>query len=984
MLRHLLLFLLLPFGLSAQYFQQDLAYRINANLDDKKHVLHASLELDYTNNSPDELDTIFFHCWPRAYATDRSAFAKQKLRDGKTRFHFSENHQRGNMDSLHFQVDGNLVAWSFHRQHPDIAILPLSETLKPGQTITITTPFRVKIPDSFSRLGHVGDSYQMTQWYPKPAVYDQDGWHPMPYLDRGEFYSEFGSFDVSITLPQNYIVAATGTLETSSELQFLEQKAIRDANELANRTDLSTSFEKESFPASSQSQKTIRYKAEKVHDFAWFADKRFKVLSMNMYNPATGKNIKVWSFFTETEAEYWKNSLTYLEHAIEFYSEKVGLYPYPQVTAVQSALSAGGGMEYPMITVIGRNTSAASLDEVLAHEVGHNWFYGILATNERTHPWMDEGFNSYYEALYMQRHYPEAASDWQIMNQEIDIDLLGYRYQNRLRNGQSPDMDSDSMWANNYWLNAYSKPDLALQHLALHYGKGAVDKAMRAYYEQWKFKHPRPQDVKAVFEQSIGADLDWLFDGFLMSDEVVDFYLTKGKNGQVLVKRKGNINAPVIVEKLNDPDNPIVINEIPEDGYALPKGNYRLNGGPLDINPGNNYNKRSLKLQPLIVPESNDGSRQLFYLPLIGANAQNGFILGAALHNRPLEPKQLEFMLAPLYGFKSKSLNGFTGLRWRLPITQSKAFRTITLSTGFQRFAYREFRETPYHYHRLGVSAAFDFNHAAIRNLKSGIQLQFIGLSEDRPDFDSMGDLRGSKAENSRFIRFRYNREEADPINPRSLSLKLEHGAPSGPLVENFTKAELELKGGYQYQKHKFINWRIFGGYFLSNKLRERNFTPDYSFSLAANAAADYAYDGIFLGRQDDRSYGQQLRQQMGGFRTPIDPALGFGRSNNYMVTTNLDFALPFTPEKFPLGVFLDGGIYGRSPIRNDSESALQWAGGLSLTFLDGAVGIYAPLVASPELRNTLEQRGNLLQRLSFRLSFSNWLPWKKIDEIKI
>ncbi|MBP6721912.1 MAG: M1 family peptidase, partial [Bacteroidia bacterium] len=183
------------------YFQQEIVYKINVRLDDNLHFLHANEEFTYTNRSQDTLDTLFIHLWPNAYKDETSAFARQKLEDGDLKFHDAASEDRGFIDSLNFTVDGKPATWSNWQGNPDIAQLALPSPLLPGGKIVVATPFRVKIPISFSRLGHVGQQFQLCQWYPKPAVYDLEGWHPMPYLDQGEFYSEFGTFDVKITLP---------------------------------------------------------------------------------------------------------------------------------------------------------------------------------------------------------------------------------------------------------------------------------------------------------------------------------------------------------------------------------------------------------------------------------------------------------------------------------------------------------------------------------------------------------------------------------------------------------------------------------------------------------------------------------------------------------------------------------------------------------------------------------------------------------------
>ena len=389
------------FGWTQEYFQQEVNYEIHVSLDDEKHQLHASEVIDYKNNSTSTLHYIWFHLWPNAYKDNKSALAKQMRQDDDLALFYSKHTDRGWIDSLQFHVDGQTVRMEMDSKNPDICRVFLDKPLAPGETAIISTPFRVQIPKGiFSRLGHLDQAYQITQWYPKPAVFDKDGWHQMPYLGQGEFYSEFGTFDVHITLPENYVVGATGDLvDGEKELAWLNKKVKEtEAIKEFDYYDLS-------FPASSPDTKTLHYHQEKVHDFGWFADKRYHVLKGEVELPVTGRKVTTWAMFTNNEADLWQNSIEYLNDATYFYSLWVGEYPYNHVTAVDGVLSEGGGMEYPNITIIGESGDAVSLEEVIMHEVGHNWFYGILGSNERDHPWMDEGLNSFIEHRYMKRKH---------------------------------------------------------------------------------------------------------------------------------------------------------------------------------------------------------------------------------------------------------------------------------------------------------------------------------------------------------------------------------------------------------------------------------------------------------------------------------------------------------------------------------------------------------------------------------------------------
>jgi hypothetical protein len=199
-----------------KYWQQEVNFTISVSLNDKEHTLDAIETIEYINRSPDTLPFIYFHIWPNAYRNDRTAFSDQMLDIGRTDFYFSASNRKGYINQLDFKVDGSTAAIVPDSTNIDIIKVVLPKPLAPGKKINIITPFKVKLPYNFSRGGHIGKDYQVTQWFPKPAVYDHKGWHPMPYLDQGEFYSEFGKFDVEITAPSAYVVAATGILQDTT------------------------------------------------------------------------------------------------------------------------------------------------------------------------------------------------------------------------------------------------------------------------------------------------------------------------------------------------------------------------------------------------------------------------------------------------------------------------------------------------------------------------------------------------------------------------------------------------------------------------------------------------------------------------------------------------------------------------------------------------------------------------------------------------
>lgn len=941
-MRLLLLFLVLiglPLTAQKDYFQQEVHYDIEVRLDDQLDAIFAQLKLTYVNNSPDTLRELWFHCWPRAYSNHMTAFARQQLRNGNTDFHFSEENERGTLDSLSFRVNGSPVGHAYHNDNPDVVLIRLNQGLLPGSSTTVETPFRVKIPASFSRLGHVGDSYQITQWYPKPAVYDRDGWHPMPYLNTGEYFAEFGTFSVAITLPKNYVVGATGVLQEAEERKWLLDKATRDREELNRRGDLADYYVVEDFPTSAAETKTISYVAEGVHDFAWFADKRFKVLhdTLHLARPqvltelvervqgADKKAVDVWALFTETEAAYWKEATTYLKRATRFYSEQLGVYPYPQVSAVQSALSAGGGMEYPMITVIGLSQSAPDLEEVLAHEVGHNWFQGILASNERDHPWLDEGLNSYFEQRYMAKFHP-SLPQLRELGKTVNLDQFGYHYTSRLGVDQPPNTRSDSLSFLNYWISAYSKPALALHELAAKVGQERLDAAFREYYTQWKFRHPGPED----FYEALGKNMDpEAAEGFRQAMETTN----------------------------------------PQNYLPAATGSKRF------------------KLELLTGQQSAEAS-QLFYLPLLGANRHDGLMAGLALHNRTLEPQAFEWIVAPLYGFKSQRLTGMAGARLRLPL-EGKGLRQLVFSTGLQSFSdfTLDTTQQAYGYTRAALRADLLFDHPAISNQRSRLFFQVINLSRNRPLFSGSPIPVGERRLEELFFRLGYQWERRTAITPLNYSLALEYKKVQGgqtAFIADHLRLDAAINGAYQYEQNKSFYWRVYGGYFLSNDLRESASFGSSSLALVDNANSDYRYEELYLGRNAPTgNWGeQQLGLRQGGFRAPISRAFNSGRSNSYLLALNLDADLPINMSGFPLGVFLDVGYYGTKATSSEPLAGeFSWVGGPSLSFFGGKAGVFLPVIADPDTKALLLQRGDLLHRISFRLNLSEFLPWQWVDD---
>ena len=559
------------YGNGNPYFQQMVKYEIDVTLNDSAHTLSAFERLEYTNNSPDTLEFIWFHLWPNAYKNDSTAFAKQQTKSGSRRFADSDEEDRGFIDSLDFLVDGIKAKWETHTDWIDVAKIMLPNHLLPGMSVIIETPFIVKLPLVFSRLGHSGKHYEITQWYPKPAVYDHKGWHPMPYLNMGEFYSEFGIFDVKITLPKDYRLMATGDMVNGvDELHWLDSLAaqgdslhVLPKKEMKKKLKLMKKYGKriEKEDSSEIELKTIHFHQENVHDFAWFADKNWIVRKGELVLSDSTRYVTLWSFYLPKNAELWENSIEYLHDSGYWFGKFYGEYPYNHITAVDGDMSAGGGMEYPNITVISTAGSKDLLEYVIMHEVGHNWFYGILGFNERDHTWMDEGLNEYSNIRYWQKKYK--GRNEQIIIQEFVQNKLGiaknlsiswFTYAGYANSGKSKDaqplnLTAEKYIGSNYWQH-YSKTAVYMRYLQHYLGEDKMDEILQDFYRQWEFRHPYPEDLETVFAAHLKENLDWFFDNVFEKTTYVDYGIIK-TDDQFILHNYGTFTCPVEVAFYN-------------------------------------------------------------------------------------------------------------------------------------------------------------------------------------------------------------------------------------------------------------------------------------------------------------------------------------------------------------------------------------------------------------------------------------------------
>lgn len=965
------------------YFQQEVNYKIDVSLNDRTHELNAFESIQYINHSNTSLAFIYFHLWPNAYKNQETALAKQLLQDGETNMYFAKEEELGYIDSLHFLVNGQPVKWEYDEKHIDICKIYLNIPLKSLDTMTITTPFHVKLPSaSISRLGHIGQAYAITQWYPKPAVFDKDGWHPMPYLNQGEFYSEFGAFDVSITLPRNYLLAATGDrIDATEEEHWLLDK-VAETKQLIQENRYTAD---NTFPPSSNEYKTIRFKQYRVHDFAWFADKRFHVLKGEVQLPGNGNTVNTWAFFTNNEPRLWSHAIEYLNDATFFYSSLNGDYPYNHVTAIDGTISAGGGMEYPNITIIGASNNDFTLETTIMHEVGHNWFYGILGSNERDHPFMDEGLNSFYEMRYISTKYPEKKLT-SIVNRDSTFSFFGlnkfkhkaeYEFSYFLAAHKNLDQPintaSEKLTHYNYGAIVYSKSALAFDYLMNYLGKEKFDEAMRFYFEQWKFKHPQPKDLIQTLQYYLNADLKWFEDDLLTSNHKLDYKVLKHRELEdhshvILIKNNKKVQGPVSLSGFNHGK---LVGTVWYNGFEGKRvfefppaeiDEFKLDANEFmpDINRKNNNLKTHglfKRAEPIklnfIGAIDNPNYNSLKYLPILGYNYYNKFMLGCALYNYSFLQKKFEFTLAPMYAFGTNTPVGFMDWGWNM-LPNSSAIQQLTLSSKIKSFAYdyfdakalnetngKQIQSFDLSYYKISETLDVEFKKKASRSkITQHIGYTNTNLFTDRIRyaFDATSSISVYKQNSYTMINtFYYTLQHKRTINPFSVSLNVQHN-------DKFGKASAELHYAISLKHKNAADFRFFAGAFIFGNSADKG---PYRFRMSGfNGYQDYLFDYHYVGRNESNGIGAaQLTEKDGAFKTwtPL------GQSSKWLVAFN--FKSPKIG-KLPLKLFVD---IGASEFKESLlHEPVLYDAGINICVWKNIFEIYVPVAYSSDIKKAL------------------------------
>lgn len=510
------------------YWQQQVNYSIDVALDDQKNEVVGRAKVTYINNSPQALEYIWLHLEQNLFRGD--SLGARAVEQG-TRFGY-RGHD-GGLDIKYVKSGDKDLKLSVYDTVGRLEV-PRAIEAKGGKfEFEIAWSFTIP-PFGADRMGtqkvEQGTIYQLAQWFPAVCVYDDYyGWNTMPYLGQGEFYTNFGDYEVRITVPHLHIVTCSGVLQNEGEVLTEEQvKRLAAARKQGGAVMIVKPEEvgrTESRPqvAGRGGPFTWKFKAEKVRTVAWASSPAFiwDACWLQDSGPlgADGQptGTLVQSLYPKEAMPLWSDKATdMLRFAIDGYNKKWFRYPYPSAVNVNGVV---GGMEYPQIIFCAERNDEHGLYGVTTHEIGHNWFPMVVNTDERRHAWMDEGFNSFINIYSNQERYPDRSGTRQEMRQFARDNARGQM--------QPMDTAADAIWRGRLGFLEYGKTQVALQLLREEVlGPERFDRAFRRYIEKWAFKSPRPADFFRCMEDAAGCDLAWFWRGWMLETGVFDVGVT--------------------------------------------------------------------------------------------------------------------------------------------------------------------------------------------------------------------------------------------------------------------------------------------------------------------------------------------------------------------------------------------------------------------------------------------------------------------------
>lgn len=521
-------------SLEAQRWQQAVNYEMDIDFDVQSHQYIGKQKLTYTNNSPDELNRVFYHLYFNAFQPGsmmdvRSRTIKDPDSRVGDRISQLKPNEYGYQKINGLTQDGKKVNYEVVGTILEVV---LASPIRPGASATFEMDFEAQVPSQIRRSGRdnkEGISYSMTQWYPKMCEYDYQGWHANPYVGR-EFHGIWGDFDVKISIDNSYVIGGTGYLQNAEQVGYGYQKEGITVNHSAGQ------------------KQTWHLKAPKVHDFSWAADPDYTHTKLKRKDGVT-----LHFLYQENEKtkDNWKLLPGIMDVAMDFINENYGNYPYDQYSFIQGG---DGGMEYAMATLITGERNLQSLVGVSVHELMHSWYQMNLGTNEALYAWMDEGFTSFASNEVMNYLRSKGVIPGETAAFVHARSYAGYM--NLIGSGVEEPLTTHADHFNTnfaYGQAAYSKGAVFLSQIEYLVGTDVFKKGMLRYFDEWAFRHPNDNDFVRVMEKESGLELDWYREYFVQTTKTINYSIAAvskedKKSTKIKLQKEGLMPMPLDLE----------------------------------------------------------------------------------------------------------------------------------------------------------------------------------------------------------------------------------------------------------------------------------------------------------------------------------------------------------------------------------------------------------------------------------------------------
>jgi hypothetical protein len=997
----------------AKSFQQRADHYCTIELDDVRHVIIGTDSMIYKNNSPDTLRVIYFHLWPNALQSG-TALSEYYLTYGDPVLNSIPNDNQGSLGGLLFRFKGRGLRFEYHNDRQDLVRVDLAEPLLPGESININLMFRLQIPSGVpGELNRDKQAYFLSHWFPNPAVYGIDGWVLIPNHHQGRWLGESGIFEVSVTIPRNYIVVSSLPMMDNPE----EEKFLQNLSDKTGKVNRWGKREQAGFPGSVAKTKTLQFRSNETHDALFCFDKRLHHLKDTLWCKSgdTLREIGVNLYFTVMEADMWSKSMPVIKEAFRFMELEAGDYPFESLTLIQTPWISGG-RGYPGMIRLGMMMEPFRLEHAIIQGMADLWFNAGIHTNHYRHSWLHYGLPGFFANQYTRLKYPDTVSVQDLfLDPHLRVNLGGLKRLpfNRLdhylmafpgERCQNPlNLTPDQFAPRHFNADVSLRSTFALTTLAGSVGDTNFRNAVHHYFFNFCGHPAGAEDFLAMLHLVDTAYATrWFMESLLPSDQSPDYAITriqKAKEGYHLtVVNRSNAATPFPLaaqRKVTETvvwhpghqgsriilyaDSTHAIKRFTIDPHYQTTELFRRNN---TIRTSGMFRKAGRLVVVPVVAIPDPERIQIQVAPVLGWNAANGFMAGLASYSNPIIRPETEYLLMPLYGFSNGKPAGSFKISHRFTPLTGKPAKAI-LGAEFRHYGHNN-PHISLSYSRLMPFLEVQLNPNVLPSKgQHSVRFRSVIISRDREGYDTLQDGWTSTTLNYTMQELMWRYRVRRVINPFTLQAAVQQTGNHLRLVsENRFLISYPTPG-------KGFSVRFFGGVTLLQGDDRGLDTPIFT---TAGLSRQYTnrtvihdpwFDHMYLSR--DYVTGL-LRQHAYNTDGGFSRATTVGNNGKWLLSTNLSTTMPGI---LPFELCLDAALYGNNVPQTGffSTGGFVYSTGIKVILWKNVAEIFLPFTfaESKEIAEREKSLGlNYFQKIRFTLNLHQLNPLTLPRKIRV